>query len=49
VLEATADVRSEAAKAAVMAGGNLKALNVEVPDLDEIYARYFEGVDHAAA
>lgn len=49
VLEATADVCSEAAKAAVMAGGNLKALNVEVPDLDEIYARYFEGVDHAAA
>src|SRR5690606_13160206 len=51
VLEATADVRSQAAEAAVKAGGQLKALNVEVPDLDEIYARYFEGVevDHAAA
>lgn len=49
VLKATADVRPQAAEAAVMAGGQLKALNIEVPDLDEIYARYFEGVDDAAA
>ena len=50
VLEATADVRPQAAEAAVTVGGRLQGLKVEVPDLDEIYARYFEQeVDYAAA
>ena len=36
------------ASAAIAAGGRLKSLNVEVPSLDEIYAQYFEEVEHVA-
>jgi len=49
-LEATNDLRAEAAKAVVEAGGKLLALNIEVPSLDEVYARYFQQeVTHAVA
>ncbi|MFO7168259.1 MAG: ABC transporter ATP-binding protein [Chloroflexota bacterium] len=49
VVEATSDLRAEAAAAVVTAGGRLTELELDEPDLDEIYARYFEGVQHAAA
>lgn len=48
-IEARRDLRSEAARAVVGAGGNLLALDFEQPSLDEIYARYFKEVGHAAA
>lgn len=41
VLEATTDLRAEAAKATVEAGGQLRRLDVEQIDLDTIYASYF--------
>lgn len=47
-LEANADLRSEASHAVVTAGGKLKSLNLEVPSLDDIYAKYFEEVGHVA-
>nr|MBC7245892.1 hypothetical protein [Chloroflexota bacterium] len=43
------DVRAEAANAVVTAGGRLLSLDVEAPSLDDIYARYFEEVEHVAA
>lgn len=46
LLEARSDLRAEAARAIVNAGGNLFNLAVEAPSLDEIYARYFQEVDH---
>lgn len=49
-LEAKNDLRAEAARAVVEAGGRLLSLNVEIPSLDEIYARYFkQEVHHAVA
>jgi ABC-2 type transport system ATP-binding protein len=48
-LEAASDLRAEAARAVVEAGGKLLALSIETPSLDEIYARYFQEVDHVAA
>ena len=48
-IEATRDVRAEAAQTVVEAGGRLLALNIEVPSLDEIYARYFREVEHVVA
>ncbi|RMG94318.1 MAG: ABC transporter ATP-binding protein [Chloroflexi bacterium] len=49
ILETTQDLRPEAARAVVEAGGRLQTLSVENPSLDEIYAQYFEEVDHGAA
>ena len=49
VLEAAEDLRAEAAEAVIQAGGRLKALDIEEPSLDEVYARYFEEVEHVAA
>ncbi|MCG3206444.1 MAG: Vitamin B12 import ATP-binding protein BtuD [Anaerolineae bacterium] len=50
-LEAQKDLRAEAARAVVEAGGKLLSLNSEIPGLDEIYARYFKpeanNVNHA--
>lgn len=46
VLEAKADLRSEAAEAVVEAGGRLRSLAVEEPSLDDIYNRYFEEGEH---
>ncbi len=48
-LETDADLRAEAAQAVIAAGGQLKALDLEMPSLDDIYAKYFEGVSYAAA
>jgi ABC-2 type transport system ATP-binding protein len=50
-LETKNDLRAEAARAVIEAGGELLALNVEAPSLDEIYTRYFQKqeVDHAIA
>lgn len=41
-LEAKQDLRAEAARTVVEAGGRLLSLDVEAPGLDEIYARYFK-------
>jgi ABC-2 type transport system ATP-binding protein len=46
VLEATSDLRPEAARAVVNAGGQLRSLAVEEPSLDDIYNQYFEEVEH---
>jgi len=46
VLQAASDLRAEAARAVVNAGGQLLGLNVEAPSLDEIYARYFQEEAH---
>ncbi len=45
-LRTTGDLRAEAAEAVVKAGGRLLSLTVERPNLDEIYARYFQEVGH---
>lgn len=41
-LEAKNDLRAEAARAVIEAGGKLLSLNIETPGLDDIYARYFK-------
>ena len=41
-LEAKSDLRADAARAVLDNGGQLWSLNVEMPGLDEIYARYFQ-------
>ncbi|MBC7223853.1 MAG: ABC transporter ATP-binding protein [Anaerolineae bacterium] len=43
------DIRAEAAEAVVTAGGRLLGLEVEMPSLDDIYAQYFQEVEHVAA
>ncbi len=43
-LLAQSDVRPDAAKAIVEAGGRLRSLELDEPNLDEIYARYFQEV-----
>ena len=49
-LEAQTDVRADAAQAVVATGAKLLSLNIEAPNLDEIYARYFQQeVHHARA
>lgn len=49
-LEAANDLRAEAAKAVVEAGGRLLSLNVEALSLDEIYTSYFrQEVEHGTA
>jgi ABC-2 type transport system ATP-binding protein len=49
ILEAQADVRDPAARAALEAGGRLLGLRHEIPDLDEIYAHYFKNQPAASA
>lgn len=46
-LTADRDVRPEAARAVVAAGGALTKLSVDEPSLDAIYARYFQGENSA--
>ncbi len=48
VLESTCDLRPEAAAAVIKAGGRLRTLEVERPNLDDIYTRYFKEVEHDA-
>ena len=45
-LVATKDLRSEAAKTIVNAGGKLTSLDIENLSLDDIYNAYFEEVSH---
>jgi ABC-2 type transport system ATP-binding protein len=51
-LDSKRDLRAEAARAVIRAGGDLKGLAIKEPNLDEVYARYFEvqgEVDHVRA
>src|SRR5690606_2260212 len=48
-LVADHDVRPEAARAVVVAGGDLRRLSVEEPSLDAVYARFFQGADAGEA
>ncbi|MEZ4712422.1 MAG: ABC transporter ATP-binding protein [Caldilineaceae bacterium] len=48
-LKARRDLRADAARAAIQAGGNLLALDVDAPSLDEIYTQYFQEVEHVHA
>ncbi len=41
-LETQSDLRAEVARMVINTGGELLSLNVELPSLDEIYARYFK-------
>lgn len=41
VLQATRDVRAEAARAAIQAGGELQSLSVDIPSLESIYRQTF--------
>ena len=47
-IDATRDVRSDVAKRVVESGGELKALSIGVASLDDVYAKYFEGIRNAA-
>lgn len=47
-LEAESDVRPQVAQAVVQAGGKLLQLDIETQSLDEIYARYFQEVEHVS-
>ncbi len=48
-VEARNDLRGEVARAVIEAGSRLLSLNFEEPSLDAVYARYFQGVEHATA
>lgn len=48
-LEAESDIRPQVAEAVVQAGGKLLQLDIETQSLDEIYARYFQKVEHVSA
>jgi ABC-2 type transport system ATP-binding protein len=48
LVEARADLRAESARAIINAGGDLLGLAVEMPTLDEIYARYFQEVGNVS-
>jgi ABC-2 type transport system ATP-binding protein len=47
-LETKEDLRAEAARTVIEAGGKLLSLNMEVPSLEEIYTRYFKQEVHYA-
>ncbi|MGH2536733.1 MAG: ABC transporter ATP-binding protein [Candidatus Promineifilaceae bacterium] len=47
-LEAAGDLRAEVAQAVVAAGGRLYGLAIESPNLEEIYARYFQRPERPA-
>ncbi len=47
-LEARQDIRPQVARAVLEAGAALQSLALEQPGLDEVYARYFQEVRHAA-
>ena len=49
VMEAVRDLRPEAARAVVTAGGRLFRLDVHTQSLEEIYSKYFKEVEHVAA
>lgn len=45
-VEATHDVRAEAARAVIDAGGSLLRLGIQTQSLDDIYSAYFKEVQH---
>ncbi len=45
-VEATHDVRAEAARAVISAGGRLLSLGIQAQSLDDIYSAYFKEVQH---
>ncbi|MBP1853534.1 ABC transporter ATP-binding protein [Rhizobium halophytocola] len=47
-VDADRDVRADLARAITAAGGSLTRLSMDRTSLDEVYARYFEQVQHAA-
>jgi ABC-2 type transport system ATP-binding protein len=47
-LEAQQDIRPQVAQVVLEAGATLQSLLLEQPSLDEVYARYFQEVRHAA-
>lgn len=47
-VEAKDDVRADEASAVIQAGGKLQTLHVEHQSLDDIYARYFQEVQHGS-
>jgi ABC-2 type transport system ATP-binding protein len=47
-LDARRDVRTEAARAIIDAGGRLLSLDFEEPSLDEIYTEYFQEAEHVS-
>ncbi len=49
VVEGRRDLRPEAARAVIEAGGTLFSLRLEEPSLDDVYARYFQEVEHGHA
>jgi len=49
LLETERDLRDAAARAVVQRGGRLLRLDLEEPDLDEVYRAYFEEVSHGDA
>lgn len=48
-VEAESDIRPQVAEAVVKSGGKLLQLDIETQSLDEIYARYFQEVEHGSA
>jgi ABC-2 type transport system ATP-binding protein len=48
-LEARHDLRTDAARTVIEAGGKLLSLGLEEASLDEIYTRYFQEVKHVVA
>jgi ABC-2 type transport system ATP-binding protein len=46
MVAADEDIRAQAAKAVIQAGGELVSLSMEEPNLDDVYATYFREVEH---
>lgn len=46
VVAADEDIRTQAARAVIQAGGELVSLSMEEPNLDDVYATYFREVEH---
>jgi ABC-2 type transport system ATP-binding protein len=49
VIESAKDLRGEASKAAIQAGGTLLRLGLEEMSLDDVYTHYFQEAAHATA
>ncbi len=47
-IEATGDIRGDIARAVVAAGGDLTMMDAGHASLDDVYARFFEGIPNAA-
>ena len=47
-IEATEDIRGDIARAVVAAGGDLTMMDAGHASLDDVYARFFEGIPNAA-